>query len=106
MLTRFSSSRALPPGSTFSALPRIAEAVLGELVAVALDVEEDLLAHQAGLVEGGQAVAVGDEPRLLTVSSSTSGTPRPVSASTTSIAKGSGTPPPAPPPPAQTPAPQ
>jgi hypothetical protein len=37
----------------------VAEAVAGKLITEARDVEEDLLAHQAGLVEGDQAVAVG-----------------------------------------------
>ena len=61
MFTRSILSVADPPGVTLTPRAAEAEAVLGELVPVAGDVEEDGLAHQPRLVEGDDAVAVGDE---------------------------------------------
>src|SRR5262249_37373021 len=41
-------------------LAAVPEAVLGKLIAVARDMEEDLLAHEPRLMEGDDAVAVGE----------------------------------------------
>ena len=77
-----------PAGRDVQLLAAEAEAVLRVLVAVAGDGEEDRLVHQPRLVERDDAVAVGDEANPLLVRNSTSGTPRPVCASTTVIANG------------------
>ena len=65
MLTRSISSRAVPPGTISNALPRNPEPVLRKLVAVALDVEEDLRVHQPRLGEGDDAVAVGQVSEMV-----------------------------------------
>ena len=56
---------AEPPSVTSRALPRIAEAVLVDFIAVAGDREEDLAVEEAGLVKGHDAVAVGDIANLV-----------------------------------------
>ena len=60
MFSRLILICAEPPGLTSSATPRNAEAVLAELIAVALDREMDPLIHQARLIERDQAGRVGD----------------------------------------------
>ncbi len=53
------------PRADGSALPAIPEAVLGELAAVAPNVEEDRLIHQARFFKCRDPITVGNEPGIV-----------------------------------------